>query len=64
MGSDGPMFFMRRAGQTQLRFLATLAAPLYGASADEQEVGLRSADHLDLIELVTEIEEALRPGRC
>ena len=63
-GSDGPMFFVRRSGESECRFLAALAGPLFGVSAEEMEVGLTSADHLDLVEFVLEVEEALRPGRC
>ncbi len=63
-GSEGTLFFVRRAGQSKLRFLAALLAPLEGLSVEELEVGLQSADRLDLVELVLEVEEALRSGRC
>lgn len=59
-GAGGPMFFPRRPGQSETNFLAALAAPLYGMSAEEVEAGLQSADSLDLVEVVMEIEEAIR----
>jgi hypothetical protein len=63
-GSAGPLFFLRRPGQSRYRFLAALAAPLYGLPADKLEIGLMGADSLDLVEAVWEIEEAMRSGRC
>jgi hypothetical protein len=62
-GSAGPLFFPRRPDEPQCRFLASLSAPLYGLPAEEVEAGLESADFLDLIEVVVDIEEALRSGR-
>src|SRR5437868_10588618 len=59
-GADGPVFFVRQPGQSRYHFLATLAGPLQGVPAEEMEVTLRGADSLDLVELVLEIEEALK----
>jgi hypothetical protein len=63
LGSGGPLFFLRRGGQSKYSFLAALAAPLYGLSADELEAGLKNADGLDLVEFVMELEAAMRFGR-
>jgi hypothetical protein len=57
------MFFLQHPGQSQYSFLAALAAPLYGTSAEELEAGLKGADSLDLVEFVMEIEEAMKSGR-
>jgi hypothetical protein len=62
VGSGGPVFFVRQPGQSKSHFLAALAAPLYSVSADEMEVIVRRADSLDLVEIVMEIEEAIRSG--
>jgi hypothetical protein len=58
------MFFARRPGESERGFLAALAGPLHGMSAREMETVLASADFLDLVELVMELEEAIRSGRC
>jgi hypothetical protein len=58
--SDGPVFLPRRPGQSPSDFLAALAGPRLGLSADEMAAALAGADDLDLVELVMEIEEALR----
>ena len=60
---DGPVFYLRQPGQTQVSFLAGLAAPLYGMSVNDMEEILRRADSLDLVEMVMEIEDKLRPNR-
>jgi hypothetical protein len=62
-GSGGPLFFLRRRGESRLSFLAGLAGPLYGMSAAEVGIGLASADSLDLVEILMDVEEALRTGR-
>jgi hypothetical protein len=62
VGSVGPMFFPRRPGESERGFLARLLGPLYNVSAEEMEGALRSVDDLDLVELVMEVEEALRSG--
>ncbi|HJZ57062.1 MAG TPA: hypothetical protein VKE74_18980 [Gemmataceae bacterium] len=64
VGSDGPMFFLRRPGESECCFLAALVGRLDGVSAEEMEVGLKTADRLDLVEIVMEVEEAIRSGRC
>jgi hypothetical protein len=56
------MFFPRRPGEAKTRFLAGLLASLDDRPEEEMEAGLKSADELDLVELVMEVEEALRPG--
>jgi hypothetical protein len=56
------MFLPRRPGESERGFLARLVGPLYNMSAEEMEVALRSADRLDLVEFVMEVEEALRSG--
>jgi hypothetical protein len=61
-GADGPVFFVRQPGQSRYQFLAALAGPLQGVPVEEMEVALRGADSLDLVELVLEIEEALKAG--
>jgi hypothetical protein len=58
------MFFLQQPGQSEYGFLAALAAPLYGVPAEELETGLKHADSLDLVEVVLELEEAMRSGRC
>jgi hypothetical protein len=60
VGSYGPAFSIRQPGQSKASFLAALA----GVSAKEMERTLRGADDLDLVELVTEIEDRLKlkPG--
>lgn len=60
VGSGRPLFFPRRPGETDRAFLARLAAPLYGGSAEEIEATLRGADRLDLVEFVMELEQSLR----
>jgi hypothetical protein len=62
VGSDRPRFFLRRPDQSPYSFLAALAGRLYGASAEEMEVMLKGADALDLVEIVMEVEEALKSG--
>ncbi len=62
-GAEGPLFAVRHPGQSAYALLVNLAAPVHGISADEMEKLLGSADSLDLIEFVTELEDALRSGR-
>jgi hypothetical protein len=62
VGAADPVFFIRQPGQTSSGFLAALAGSLYGTSAEEMEVMLKGADSLDLVEIVMEIEEAMRPS--
>jgi hypothetical protein len=61
--SKGPVFFLARPGQTLYDLLAALMEQRLGVSADEMETALRSADSLDLVELVMEVEEAVRSPR-
>ena len=62
--SEGPGFFLARPGEALYDLLAGLAGRQFGVSADEMEAVLRGADSLDMVELVMEVEEALRsqPG--
>jgi hypothetical protein len=53
------MFFLRRRDQSECSFLAALAAPLFRTSADKLEAALKSADRLDLVEFVMDVEEAM-----
>jgi hypothetical protein len=59
IGSVGPIFVVRQPGQSALGFLASLAAKVEGTTAGDMEAALKSADRFDLIELVTELEDAL-----
>jgi|SRR6516225_178008 hypothetical protein len=59
-GCEGPLFFVRQPDQSKTAFLAALAAPLHGVSAIRMEEMLKRADSLDLVEIVMEIEAALR----
>ena len=63
VGSAGPLFFLRQPGQSAHGFLAGLAGPLYNLPADEMEGVLRGADSLDLVEVIHEVEEALKSDR-
>jgi hypothetical protein len=60
--SGSPAFYLRHPGQSKASFLAALAGPLYGLSAEEMEQTLKGADSLDLVELLMEIEDKLRPN--
>jgi hypothetical protein len=62
IGSAGPRFFLRQPGQSKINFLAALAGPLHGKSTDQMEGMLMQADSLDLVEIVVEIEKAIRSG--
>lgn len=59
VGAGAPMFFPRRPGESASDFLAVLC----DAPTEQMEVALRTADHLDLVELVVELEEAAKSGR-
>ncbi len=59
--SGASVFFPRRPDQPLADFLAVLAGPRLGLSAEQIAVALRDADSLDLVELVMEVEEALGP---
>jgi hypothetical protein len=64
VGSGGPLFFPRRPGESELGFLASLAGPLCGTSAEQMEAVLRSADRLDMVEIILDVEDAMRSGHC
>src|SRR5689334_6724541 len=61
---DGLVFCIRQPGQSKSAFLAGLAGPLYGVTADEMEEIVRGADSLDVVELVMDIEDKLKSNRC
>jgi len=58
----GPLFFLRQPGESEYGFLAALAAPLFGVSAEQMEETLKGADSLDLVEIIMDVEDAIRPG--
>ena len=55
---SGPAFFVQHTGETIYNLLATVAGD--GFSAAEIERVLRDADSLDIAELFSEIENAVR----
>jgi hypothetical protein len=61
--ASGPTFFVRRPGQTFHEVLAAWASPRLGVPAEEIEWTLRSADSLDIVEFVMEVENAAWPRR-
>jgi hypothetical protein len=63
VGAGDPLFFVRQPGESSLRFLAGLVAPLEEMPIEQTEAALKSADRLDLVEVVMEVEAALRAGR-
>jgi hypothetical protein len=63
VGAGEPMFFLRKPGQSPDRFLAGLAAPLFGQSVEELEDLLKHVDSLDRLEFIMEVEDALKSGR-
>jgi len=58
--SRGPVFFPRRQGESVADLLARLGGPGLGARASEIEAVLQGADHFDFVEILWEVEEALR----
>jgi acyl carrier protein len=54
------VFFVRRPDEPLADFLAVLAGPPLGLSAEQMAATLEGADSLDMVELVMEVEEALR----
>jgi hypothetical protein len=63
VGAKEPLFFVRQPGQSPYRFLASLTALLYGTPVDQEEAVLKSADSLDLVEVVMDLEAALKAGQ-
>jgi hypothetical protein len=63
VGSGGPVFLVRPSGQSARRCLAALAARRHGLPADDMEELLKGCDSLDLVEVVTTIEEELKVDR-
>jgi hypothetical protein len=63
VGTGDPLFFVRQPGQSPCRFLAGLAASLHKMSVERMEAILKGADRLDLVEVVVDLEDALKAGR-
>jgi hypothetical protein len=61
--SEGPAFFPRRPGESLHDLLAELGGPQLGLSPRAIEAALKDADHFDVLEFVSEVEEAVRTGR-
>jgi hypothetical protein len=55
---SGPVFFIRRPGQTAAEFIDALAGPGLCLSDPDIVSSLQSADSLDLVELMVEFETA------
>jgi len=55
---SGPVFFVRRPGQSVAELIAALAGPGLGASARDIASFLRGADELDKVEFMEELEAA------
>jgi hypothetical protein len=58
--SPGPVFFLRREDESLGDLLMALGGSKLAAGAGDMESALRGADRLDAIELLWEVEEALR----
>jgi hypothetical protein len=58
--SHGPVFFPRREEESLADLLAALAGPAIGADASEIGAALQGADEFDVVEMLWEVEEALR----
>src|SRR5947208_10291664 len=57
---SGPAFFVRRAGERIYDLMASLADSRDGFTAEHLEAILSDADPLDVVELLTELEDSLR----
>jgi hypothetical protein len=55
---SGPVFFVRRPGQSCADFIAALAVPALGMSARQVASVLAGADSLDLVEFLAELQSA------
>jgi hypothetical protein len=64
MLSRGPAFFPRRQGESLADLLVALGGPALGTCASELEAVLQGADPLDVVEILWEVEEALRESGC
>jgi hypothetical protein len=58
--SDGPVFCPRRPGESLGDLLVALGGLELGARVGEFEALVPNADHLDVVELLWELEEVLR----
>jgi hypothetical protein len=58
---SGPLFCVRRPGQSSAEFIAELAGRALGLSAREAASLLIGADSLDLTELLAELDAAVKP---
>ncbi len=56
----GQTFFVRRPGESIYELMAGLADPRPGFTAEDLEGILRGADPLDVVELLTGLEDAMR----
>lgn len=57
--SVGPIFFVRKPGQSLVQLISELAAPALDLSVEELESLIRRADSLELVEIVIQIEMAI-----
>lgn len=58
--SGNPLFFTRRPGETSEDFLLRIADQRLGITAEEMSAVLKTGDSLDMVELLTELDEQLR----
>ncbi len=58
--TSGQTFFVRRSGESIYELMAGLADSRHGLTAKHLEAILRDADPLEVVELLTELEDALR----
>jgi hypothetical protein len=59
-GSEGPMFFVRQRHESKYHFLAALHASISNTPVEDVEAALNSADSLDVVEFIMEIEDAMK----
>jgi hypothetical protein len=60
--SVGPVFFIRRPGESVYHLLAGLAWPEGGRTAEQAEEVFRAADSLDVVEMLMEVEARILGG--
>jgi hypothetical protein len=58
---SGSVYYVRRPDQSVEEFVAALAGPVLGTSAEDIARFLRCADSLDLVEFLEELEAATGP---
>jgi len=59
--ASGQTFFVRRPGESIYELMTDLAESRPGFTAEHLEAILRDADPLEVVELLTELENPLRP---